>query len=69
MEARRAGLDTGKPCWVMLDEFNTDIFERSYAFEDRTPLGAFSPKFTRHLQTVLREAAAAGKAAIVRRQD
>lgn len=69
MEARRAGLDAGKTCWVMLDEFNTDILERSYAFDDRMPLGAFSPKFTRHLQTVLRAAAATGKAAVVRRQD
>lgn len=69
MEARRAGLDTGKPCWVMLDEFNTDILERSYVFEDRTPLGAFSPKFTRHLQAILREAASTGTAAIVKRQD
>ena len=69
MEARRGGLDAGKPCWVMLDEFNTDILERSYAFEDRTPLGAFSPKFTRHLQTILRQAASTGKATIVKRQD
>jgi len=53
----------------MLDEFNTDILERSYVFEDRTPLGSFSPKFTKHLQTDLREAASAGNAAIINRQD
>jgi len=29
MEARRAGLDSGQSCWVMLDEFNTDVLERS----------------------------------------
>ena len=69
MEAKRAGLDIEKPCWVMLDEFNTDILERSYVFEDRTPLGSFSPKFTRHLQEDLRKAASAGNAAIVKRQD
>jgi len=69
MEARRAGLDTDKPCWVMLDEFNTDILERSYVFEDRMPLGSFSPKFTRHLQAILREAASTGNAAVVKRQE
>ena len=44
IEAKRAGLDTGNPCWVMLDEYNSDVFERSYFFEDRTPLRAFGPK-------------------------
>lgn len=69
IEAKRAGLDTEKPCWVMLDEFNSDVFERSYVFEDRTPLGAFSPKFTAKLQGVLLAAAKGGKARVVNRQD
>lgn len=67
IEARRAGLDIEKPCWVMLDEFNSDVFERSYVFEDRTPLGAFSPKFTAKLQEILLEAAKGGKARNVTR--
>ena len=69
MEAKRAGLDGSKPCWVMLDEFNTDIFERSYVFEDRMPLGSFSPKFTEHLQAILREAAKTGNTVVVKRQE
>ncbi len=69
IEARRAGLDTEKPCWVMLDAFNSDVFERSYVFEDRTPLGAFSPKFTARLQGILLAAAKGGKARAVNRQD
>ena len=69
IEARRAGLGTDEPCWVMLDEINTDVLERSYVFEDRTPLGSFSPKFTDRLRTALLAAARAGRAAIVDRQD
>lgn len=69
IEAKRAGLDTEKPCWVMLDEFNSDVFERSFVFEDRTPLGAFSSKFTARLQGTLLAAAKDGKARIVNRQD
>ena len=53
IEAKRAGLSTGKQCWVILDEFNYDVFERSYVFEDRTPIGAFSPRFTSELQHIL----------------
>ena len=53
IEAKRAGLSTGKQCWVILDEFNYDVFERSYVFEDRTPIGAFSPRFTSELQRIL----------------
>ena len=69
IEARRAGLGTDEPCWVMLDEINTDVLERSYVFEDRTPLGSFSPKFTDRLRAALLAAARAGRAAIVDRQD
>ena len=69
IEAKRAGLDTGKPCWVMLDEYNSDVFERSYVFEDRTPLGAFGPKFTTELQRILLNALRGGKVSTVNRQD
>ena len=69
IEAKRAGLDTGKPCWVMLDEYNSDVFERSYFFEDRTPLGAFGPKFTAELQRILLNALRGGKVSTVNRQD
>ncbi|MGR3433813.1 MAG: hypothetical protein ACU0CO_02805 [Shimia sp.] len=69
MEARRAGLETDKRCWVMLDEINTDILERSWLFEDRTPLGAFSPAFADAVRRALLAAAKAGRAGIVNRQD
>ncbi len=69
IEAKRTGLDTEKPCWVMLDEFNSDVFVRSYVFEDRTPLGAFSPKFTARLQGILLAAAKGSKVRAVNRQD
>ncbi|HMN71775.1 MAG TPA: hypothetical protein PKA55_07885 [Rhodoblastus sp.] len=42
-EARRVGLRT--PAWVIVDEFNTDDLETSFAIEDRKPLGSFSRKF------------------------
>lgn len=68
IEARRAGLGTDKLCWVMLDEINTDILERSYVFEDRTPMGSFSPAFADRLRQALLAAARAGRAGIVDRQ-
>ncbi|MBW7921162.1 MAG: hypothetical protein H3C51_03580 [Rubellimicrobium sp.] len=49
LEARRAGLDTDIPLWVIVDEVNTDIWERSYYLEDRIPLGRFSEAFTRQI--------------------
>lgn len=69
IEAKRAGLDTRKPCWVMLDEYNSDVFERSYVFEDRTPLGAFGPKFIAELQRILLNALRGRKVSTVNRQD
>lgn len=68
-EAKRAGLDTAKRCWVMLDEYNSDVFERSYVFDDRSPLGAFSSKFTSHLQVILLNALKAGQVRSVNRQS
>lgn len=60
IEARRAGIDATRS-WVILDEMNVDILERSYAFEDRTPLGRFSAGFTRSIQTTLRDARRASR--------
>lgn len=54
LEARRAGLDTDIPLWVIVDEVNTDIWERSYYLEDRTPQGRFSEAFTRQVLQHLR---------------
>lgn len=69
LEAKRVGLDVSKPCWIMVDELNFDIFEKSYDFEDRTPLGTFGPSFTRQIQRLVLLAAKSGSAAIVKRPD
>lgn len=55
LEARRANLDMDIPLWVIVDEVNTDIWERSYYLEDRTPQGRFSDQFTRQVLRRLRE--------------
>jgi hypothetical protein len=55
LEARRANLDTDIPLWVIVDEVNTDIWERSYYLEDRTPKGRFSEPFTKLVLHRLRE--------------
>lgn len=69
LEAKRAGLDAAKPCWIMLDELNFDIFERSYDFEDRTPLGAFGRSFTAQVKRLVLAAAKSGSAALIKRTD
>lgn len=51
-ETRRAKLDSDLPLWVILDELNADILETSYALEERSPRGSFSPAFT---DAILRE--------------
>jgi hypothetical protein len=53
IEAQRVGLETHVRKWVMLDEINTDILERSYVWEDRTPIGMFSSVFTSKIQSSL----------------
>ena len=55
LEASRAGLDAGTRSWVIVSELNVDVWERSYALEDRAPIGAFSPGFTRRILGALRE--------------
>lgn len=44
-EKQRAGLQTGAHCWIILDEFNTDIIGKSFYLEPERPLGAFSRAF------------------------
>jgi hypothetical protein len=55
-EAKRAKLDQDAPLWVMVDELNADILERSYVLEDRVPRGSFSARFldeiVREIQTI-----------------
>jgi len=44
-EKQRAGLDVALRCWIIIDEFNTDIIGRSYYLEPAPPLGNFSRAF------------------------
>ncbi|WP_238987526.1 hypothetical protein [Roseovarius dicentrarchi] len=67
IESQRVGLETHVRKWVMLDEINTDILERSYVWEDRTPIGTFSSVFTSKIQSSLIALARSGGASIVNR--
>ena len=67
IESQRVGLETHVRKWVMLDEINTDILERSYVWDDRTPIGAFSSAFTSTIQSGLLALAKSGGASVVDR--
>ncbi|PIL19183.1 hypothetical protein P775_16070 [Puniceibacterium antarcticum] len=67
IESQRVGLDTHVRKWIMLDEINTDILERSYVWEDRTPIGAFSSAFTSRIQSSLIALARSGGASVIDR--
>ncbi|MDQ2860139.1 MAG: hypothetical protein M3T55_05315 [Pseudomonadota bacterium] len=45
LELRRAGLAGHRRAWVIIDEFNTDILERSWYYAPNSARGAFSPAF------------------------
>ena len=68
IESQRVGLETHVRKWIMLDEINTDIVERSYVWDDRKPLGAFSPVFTAKIQSSLVALAKAGATSVVNRR-
>lgn len=50
IEKRRAGLDSDLPLWVVVDEHNLDVFEKSFYIEPHSHMGAFSTNFTKELQ-------------------
>jgi hypothetical protein len=68
IESQRVGLDAHVRKWVMLDEINTDILERSFVWDDRTPLGAFSNAFTNRLRMSLLTLVRTRSATVVNRQ-
>jgi hypothetical protein len=56
IEKRRAGLDD-LPLWIILDEYNHDLLERSYYFDPAERVGAFSNMFHQNvLKSFLRAA-------------
>ena len=67
IESQRVGLEVHVRKWIILDEINTDIVERSYVWDDRKPIGRFSPAFTAKIQSSLIALARAGEASVVDR--
>ncbi len=57
IECRRAGLVDLKRCWIVVDEYNYDIVERSWYIEsDGAILGRFSKAFMIKIATAFAEA-------------
>jgi hypothetical protein len=68
IERKRAGLSDLKHCWIMVDEYNYDIVERSwYMSPIRTLLGRFSKPFM--VKTARLFAEARGRTGRVNRLD
>ncbi len=45
IEKRRAGLESDKQLWIILDEFNEDVIGQSLYLQPTPPLGAFSKAY------------------------
>ncbi|MCP2138647.1 hypothetical protein J2S28_005771 [Rhizobium sp. SLBN-94] len=57
IERKRAGLSDLKRCWIMVDEYNYDIVERSWYIEpDQAILGRFSKSFMVKIARLFAEA-------------
>ena len=67
IEKRRAGLDTSVAMWVICDEFNLDLPERSFYFDAGNRIGAFSSPFIKKVQAAMIEAIKLRKAKRVSR--
>lgn len=67
IEARRAGLETTLPLWIMVDELNADFPDMSYVIEDRTPRGSFSPAFMGTVVASIHQIRQQGKLAVSNR--
>lgn len=57
IECRRAGLGNLKRCWIVVDEYNYDVAERSWYIEpDEKSLGRFSKAFMMKVATAFGDA-------------
>ncbi|TCN17236.1 hypothetical protein [Sinorhizobium americanum] len=57
IECRRAGLTDFKRCWIVVDEYNYDVAERSWYIEPETKtLGRFSKAFMMKIAAAFAEA-------------
>lgn len=62
IECRRAGLSDIKRCWIVVDEYNYGVAERSWYIEPHGKvLGRFSKAFMMKIATVFAEARASGR--------
>ncbi len=62
IECRRAGLSELKRCWIVVDEYNHDVAERSWYIEPQSkPLGRFSKAFMMKIATAFVEVRASGR--------
>lgn len=68
-EKRRANLSVDKQLWIMLDEYNLDIVERSFYLTPDGLIGRFGDRFLRQIQLGLRQAVAGGVAGKVGRSN
>ena len=68
IEKKRAGLDMTLRLWVVTQEYNVDIVERSYYFEPHVQLGSFSMSFVKQVQARMIEAVKARKSQSVSRR-
>lgn len=69
MECRRAGLDTDRPLWLLLDEYNHDVCETSYYLDPKGRLGGFSSAFHKQVLTQFLGLARANKTKQIPRHD
>jgi hypothetical protein len=69
MERRRARLDADAPLWIMLDEYNSDILERSWYFDPDGRIGAFGETFLGQVKAALVTVLRAHRSKRIRRSD
>jgi hypothetical protein len=67
LELRRAGLDERRRGWIITDEFNADVLERSWYYAPGSVLGVFSPAFLSQVLKAFRPTLAARGAGVDRR--
>lgn len=62
IECRRAGLTEFKRCWIVVDEYNYDVAERSWYIEpEAKTLGRFSKAFMMKIAAAFAEARGSGR--------
>jgi hypothetical protein len=62
IERRRAGLGDLKQCWIVVDEYNYDVAERSWYIEPGNDiLGRFSKAFVMKIATAFARARQSGR--------